>query len=274
MVSIGRVAFWGAVILIGGIVLFPFYWMVISSTKGFGELFAIPPVFWPSEISWAPYREVWSEHRFSTYFFNSLIVASLATLLTLLMSVPASYAIARLRFSGKNIISQSFLAVYTFPPILLLIPLFSLFSFVGLRDSLYGLIIIYMAQTIPVSLYMLANYFRSIPREIEEAGMVDGCGRFQVIIRVTLPLSTPILLAVGTYVFMIAWNEFLFAYVLLDSPEKFTMSKGLYHLFSSYHTAWDKVMAASVLMTLPVIVLFLLFERHLIQGLIAGGVKG
>ncbi len=274
MVSIGRVAFWGTVILIGGIVLFPFYWMVISSTKGFGELFAIPPVFWPSEISWAPYREVWLEHRFSTYFFNSLIVASLATLLTLLMSVPASYALARLRFSGKNIISQSFLAVYTFPPILLLIPLFSLFSFVGLRDSLYGLIIIYMAQTIPVSLYMLANYFRSIPPEIEEAGMVDGCGRFQVIIRVTLPLSTPILLAVGTYVFMIAWNEFLFAYVLLDSPEKFTMSKGLYHLFSSYHTAWDKVMAASVLMTLPVIILFLLFERHLIQGLTAGGVKG
>ncbi|GAB4255863.1 carbohydrate ABC transporter permease [Deferrisoma sp.] len=255
-------------------VSFPFYWMVLSSTKTFSELFALPPRFWPGAPTLEAYRDVLFAHGFHRYLGNSFVVAGITVALNLAIAAPGAYALARLRFRGRKPASLALGLIYLVPPILLVVPLFALLTGLGLRDSLAGLVIAYLAQTLPVSLYMLANYFRALPPELEEAARVDGCSRPGVLVRVVLPLSAPALTGVGVYTFLIAWNEFLLAYILLDSPEKFTLAKGLYHLFSSYHTAWDRVMAASVLMTAPVLVLFLVFQRRLVAGLTAGGVKG
>jgi multiple sugar transport system permease protein len=148
------------------------------------------------------------------------------------------------------------------------------FSWLGLRDSIHTLILVYLAQTLPVALYMLRSYFQNLPGEIEYAGLTDGCTRLGVIWRIVIPLSAPALASVALYTFMIAWNEFLFAFMFLDSPEKFTLSRGVVQLAGSVHLSKQLVMAASVIVTVPIIVLFLFFERHLVRGLTAGAMKG
>jgi multiple sugar transport system permease protein len=159
------------------------------------------------------------------------------------------------------------------PAIVLVIPLYSVFSQVGLRDTLLGLIIVYPATTLPVALYMLQGYFRGIPAELEEAGMIDGLSRFGVIRRITLPLSLPALASVSLYVFMIAWNEFLFAFMFLDNPDIFTLSRAIVSLNSS-EVPRQFLMAGAVIVTVPVLVIFLWAERFMVQGLTAGSVKG
>ena len=170
--------------------------------------------------------------------------------------------------------STSILLVYMFPAIVLVIPLYVMFSRMGLRDSIHVLVLVYLAQTLPVALYMLRTYFQTLPSEMEDAGLIDGCSRFSVIWRIVIPLSAPALASVALYTFMIAWNEFLFAFMFLDSPEKFTLSRGLVQLEGSVHLSKQLVMAASVMVTLPILVLFLVFERRLVGGLTAGAMKG
>jgi len=160
-----------------------------------------------------------------------------------------------------------------FPAIVLVIPLYSVFSQLALRDTLFGLLIVYPATTIPVALYMLQGYFRGIPPELEEAGIIDGCTRAGVIWRITLPLSMPALASVALYVFMIAWNEFLFAFMFLDNPNIFTLSRGLVSMNSS-EVPRQFLMAGSVIVTVPILVIFLWCERYLVGGLTAGSVKG
>ena len=159
------------------------------------------------------------------------------------------------------------------PAIVLVIPLYAVFSQIGLRDSLLGLMIVYPATTIPVALYMLQGYFRGLPAELEEAGLMDGCSRIGVIWRITMPLSLPAIASVALYVFMIAWNEFLFAFMFLDSPEIFTLSRAVVSLNSS-EVPRQHLMAGAVIVTIPVLVIFLWFERFLVAGLTAGSVKG
>jgi len=242
--------------------------------KGFSELFAYPPRFLPDSFNLSAYWRVLFEEGFTLYLKNSFYVALLTAILNLILACLGAYAIARLRFKGKAMVMRSILLVYMFPGILLIIPLFAMLAKVGFIDNLNGLILTYLAQTLPVSLYMLSAYFRTVPEEIEEAGLVDGCSRLEVITKITLPLSVPAMASVGIYTFMIAWNEFLYALVFLYDSDKFTMPLGLVRLYSSYHTSWDLVMAASVIITVPIIVLFLAFEKYLEQGLVAGGVKG
>ncbi len=170
--------------------------------------------------------------------------------------------------------SYGILAIYMFPAIVLVIPLYVVFSKMGLRDSIHVLILVYLAQTLPVALYMLRSYFKSLPVEMEYAGMTDGCSRLGVIWYIVLPLSAPALASVALYTFMIAWNEFLFAFMFLDTPEKFTLSRGVVQLSESVHLSKQLVMAASVMVTIPVLVLFFFFERHLVRGLTAGAMKG
>ena len=170
--------------------------------------------------------------------------------------------------------STSILLIYMFPAIVLVIPLYVIFSRMGLRDSIHVLILVYLAQTLPVALYMLRSYFQTLPAEMEEAGLMDGCSRLGVIWRIVIPLSAPALASVALYTFMIAWNEFLFAFMFLDTPEKFTLSRGLVQLESSVHLSKQLVMAASVMVTIPILVLFLLFERRLVGGLTTGAMKG
>ncbi len=273
-ISLGIIMIFGSIGLFLIVILFPFYWMIISSMKGFSELFAYPPRFLPESFNLSAYWRVLFEQGFTQYLKNSFYVASFTAILNLILACLGAYAIARLRFKGKVMMMRTILLVYMFPGILLIIPLFTMLSKIGFIDNLNGLILTYLAQTLPVSLYMLAAYFRTIPEEIEEAGLIDGCSRLGVITKITLPLSVPAMASVGIFTFMIAWNEFLYALVFLYDSNKFTMPLGLVRLYTSYQTSWDEVMAASVIITIPIVVLFLIFEKYLQQGLTAGGVKG
>jgi multiple sugar transport system permease protein len=255
---------------------FPLYWMILSSFKALEELLMNPGALGIDvrRITLEAYRQVLFDHGFIQYISNSAYVSTATVILSLTLAVIGAYASTRLRFRGRAFMSYSILVVYMFPAIVLVIPLYVVFSKMGLRDSLHLLVLVYLAQTLPVALYMLRSYFRSLPVEIEYAGLTDGCTRFGVIWRIVIPLSAPALATVALYTFMIAWNEFLFAFMFLDSPEKFTLSRGVVQLAGSVHLSKQLVMAASVLVTFPIVILFLLFERHLVRGLTAGAMKG
>ncbi|MCD6135389.1 carbohydrate ABC transporter permease [Candidatus Bipolaricaulota bacterium] len=266
-------------------ILFPFYWMVSSSFKSYAEIGGRHPVYVPSALRLDAYRELFdpSDPNFQNFgrnILNSVKVAVPTAVIAVILSTLGAYAVARLRFRGKGVLVNGILLVYLFPAVLLIIPLFAVFSQIGMKlgfsvqDNIPVLIITYLAQTIPVALYMLANYFRTIPAEIEQAGLIDGCSRMGVIWRITLPLSVPALVSVAIYTFMIAWNEFLYALVFLNSRSMFTMPIKINTIFNSPSPQPHVVMAASTVMTVPVVILFLALERFLEKGLTAGGVKG
>jgi multiple sugar transport system permease protein len=266
-------------------ILFPFYWMVSSSFKSRAEIAGRAPVYIPESLNLEAYRELFSpEHEsfqnFGTNILNTIKVALPTSIIAVILSILGAYAIARLRFKGKNFLLNSILMVYLFPGVLLIIPLFAMLAQVGdqigfnVQDNLGILVFTYLAQTLPVALYMLTNYFRTIPDEIEQAGLIDGCTRFEVIWRITLPLAIPALVSVSIYTFMIAWNEFLYALVFLNDHALFTMPIKINTIFNDPSPRPHVVMAASTIMTIPIILLFLGMERFLEEGLTAGGVKG
>ncbi len=260
------------------IAAFPFYFMIASSLKTRAELLQNPTnlaVDFSQGLArvFVGYSEVMTRFNFGRYIFNSTFVALFTVIITLIPAILGAYAVTRLHFRGRDLLSRSILLIYMFPAIVLVIPLYSVFSQLGLRDTLPGLLVVYPAMTIPVALYMLRSYFLTLPKDIEEAGLIDGCTRFEVIWRITLPLSVPALASVGLYVFMIGWNEFLFAFMFLDTPEIFTLSRGVVSL-NSQEVPRQFLMAGAVIITVPIMVLFFWFERFLVGGLSAGGVKG
>ncbi|TYC52149.1 carbohydrate ABC transporter permease [Rhodobacterales bacterium] len=260
------------------IVALPFYVMVMTSLKSQQELLANPldlSIDFSQGISGLlrSYVELFTQFNFGRYLLVSTFVSVGTVVLTLLFSVPGAYAVSRLKFPGQAFLARSVLLIYMVPAIVLVIPLYAVFSQLGLRNSLTGLLIVYPATTIPVALYMLQGYFRGLPSELEEAGLMDGLSRLGVILKITLPLSLPALASVSLYVFMIAWNEFLFAFMFLDDPAIFTLSRGVVSLNSS-EVPRQHLMAGAVIATVPVLFIFLWFERFLVQGLTAGSVKG
>jgi multiple sugar transport system permease protein len=257
-------------------VVFPFYWMIVSSFRPLEEILLNPGNLRLDlrNVDFGAYHAVLFEHGFFRYISNSAYVSVITVLFSLILATIGGYAVTRLRFRGRKLMSTSILLIYMFPAIVLVIPLYVIFSRMGLRDSIHVLIFVYLAQTLPVALYMLRTYFQTLPPEMEDAGLIDGCSRFSVIWRIVIPLSAPALASVALYTFMIAWNEFLFAFMFLDTPEKFTLSRGIVQLEGSVHLSKQLVMAASVIVTLPILVLFLVFERRLVGGLTAGAIKG
>ena len=266
-------------------VVFPFWAMVAASLKPRADFLADPanlglPLsvfsegFWPGlKKMLVGYREVLVTFKFLRYIGNTAFVSISTMFITLALAVLGAYAVARLEFRGRALMERAILLTYMFPAIVLAIPLYTIFTQLGLRDNLIGLIIVYLAQTLPVALYMLRSYFETIPASLEEAGLIDGCSRFEVIWRITLPLALPALASVGLYVFMIAWNEFLFAFMFLDTPELFTLSRGMVGL-NSQEVPRQFLMAGAVIVTVPIMILFFWFEKYLVGGLTAGGVKG
>jgi multiple sugar transport system permease protein len=266
-------------------IIFPFYWMVSSSFKTGAEIAGRAPVYIPSELRLDAYRELFdpawkSFQNFGVNIINSLIVAIPTALIAVIFSIMGAYASARLHFKGREWILNGVLIVYLFPAVLLMIPLFAMLSKVSqtfgfnVQDNLVILVLTYLAQTLPVALYMLTNYFRTIPDEIEQAALIDGCTRFEVIWRVTIPLAIPAIVTVGIYTFMIAWNEFLYAFIFLNDRSTFTIPIKINTIFNDPSPRPHVVMAASTIMTIPIILLFLAFEKYLSQGLTSGSVKG
>jgi multiple sugar transport system permease protein len=264
------------------VTVFPFYYMLVLSVRPIERLLLDPGalVVGFGELTVATYAEVLKAtddggQGFLTFIRNSGLVAVSATVLTLLVAIPGAYAVARLRFFGRRQVDFLFLAVYLFPSIVIAIPLFVVFTQAGLRGSLFGLVLVYISQTLPVSVYMLKNYFETIPVSLEESAAIDGAGRLGIIRRVSLPLAAPSIMAVALYDFMIAWNEFLFALLfLVDKPNRWTVSLGLSLLADGVEVPKTVLMAGSVVLTVPIVILFFASERLLTEGLTSGAEKG
>jgi multiple sugar transport system permease protein len=263
------------------VALFPFYYMVILSMREISQVIESPGQIFIGlgEITSDAYERVLKPtseggEGFVRFLINSALVGLGTVLVTLVASILGAYAVSRLEFFGKRTVHFLFLSVYLFPPILLAIPLFVAFSKLGLRGELWVLVFVYVAQTLPVCVYMLRNYFESVPVSLEEAAEVDGATRLQIIRKVTLPLAVPAIAATGLYVFMIAWNEFLFALLfLVEERQNWTVSLGVSQL-TNIETPATTLMAGSVILTVPIIVLFLFAERLMTEGLTRGAEKG
>ena len=261
------------------VILFPFYMMLVTSFKTQIALLVNPLDF---SINFAQglkelfnsYFEIFKSYNFGKYIITSTIVSVGTVIITLLFAIPAAYAVARLNFFGKTFLSTSILIIYMFPAIVLVIPLYTIFSQLGLRNSIEGLLIVYTATTLPVAIYMLQGYFKSIPKELEEAAILDRLSWFGIITKIIIPLSIPAISSVALYVFMIAWNEFLFSLMFLDNPNSFTLSRAIQYLSGDAETPRQYLMAGSVIVTLPVLFIFVYFEKYLVSGLTAGSVKG
>ena len=264
-------------VIFTAIVLIPFYVMVMTSLKS-QQALLLNPLDFSLDLSkgwelFGSYTELFADFNFGSYLWISTVVSIATVLVTLLFSIPGAYAVARLRFQGQATFSRSILLIYMVPMIVLALPIYIAFSVTGLRNSIIGIVLIYPVTTIPVALYMLQGYFRGLPSEVEDAGLMDGLSRLAVIWKITLPLSLPALASVSLYVFMIAWNEFLLAFMLLDDPSKFTLTRGIASLNSS-EIPRQHLMAGAVISTVPIMAIFLGLERFMTKGLTAGSVKG
>ena len=272
-------------VVIAGLVavtVFPFWYMIVLSVRPVDRLLRDPGQLWvgAEELTVDTYRAVLRSvedggQGFVSLLINSALVSLATVVLTLLVAIPGAYAVARLRFFGRRQVHFLFLSVYLVPSILLAIPLFVLFTRLGLRGSLGGLVFVYIAQTIPVSIYMLRNYLSTVPESLDEAAAIDGANRLQAIWKVTLPLAAPAIMANALYIFMIAWNEFLFALLfLVENRDNWTVSLGLAQLSGGIEVSKTILMAGSVVLTVPIVVLFFAAERMLTEGLTSGADKG
>ncbi|MFE9809188.1 carbohydrate ABC transporter permease [Streptomyces sp. NPDC005227] len=272
---------WFVIAFLVVITVLPFYYMLMLSVKPIDALLLDPGSLWvpAKDFTLSTYHDVLKStddggQGFLKFLLNSALVSLATVVLTLLAAVPGAYAVSRLKFFGHRQVSALFLAVYLFPSTLLAVPLFVVFAKLGLSSSLIGLAIVYVAQTVPVSIYMLKNYLVTIPYSIEEAAALDGCSRLQTVRKVILPLALPSLMATGLYVFMIAWNEFLFALLFLAAaPDQWTVSLGLAQLSNGIEVPKTVLMAGSVVLTIPVVLLFFAAERLLTEGLTSGADK-
>jgi multiple sugar transport system permease protein len=268
--------------LIGLLILtfFPLFWMVSSALKPVDDLFVIPPQWIPERPTLAAmdsviYGEMGRSSLFPDYFRNSVIVTVGTTVLALVVSTLAAYALSRYPFRGSNKLMLSILSLQMFPQAMLLISFYVIFLQLRLLNTYQGLVLANATFAIPFSIWMLKGFFDTVPKEVEEAAMIDGCTRFSVLPRIVLPMVTPGLLAAGVYTFLIAWDEYLFASTLMVQPEMRTLPPGIIQSFvGQFYLNWPNVMAASVLITIPVTLLFVFFQKYLVQGLTAGAVKG
>ncbi|GAA3386028.1 carbohydrate ABC transporter permease [Cryptosporangium minutisporangium] len=273
---------WVTIVVLTVVSVFPFYYMVLLSVRLIQDVQLSPGsiIVNPGEIAFSAYTEVLKSvdeggQGFVRLILISSAVAIATVIVTLTVSIPGAYAVTRLRFFGRRQVDALFLAVYLFPAIVLAIPLYVVLSRLELRGSLFALVLVYVAQTVPVTLYMLRGYFDTIPVSLEEAAQLDGNGRLGVIWRVSLPLSRPALAATALYVFMIAWNEYLFALLfMVERRDRWTVSLGLSQLAGSIEIPTTVLMAGSVLLTAPIVALFFAGERLLVEGLTGGAEKG
>ena len=254
------------------IALFPTIWITVTSFKTYKETFTIPPT-WIFTPTLENYEDIFFNRHFLTYFQNSVIVALLATLLSLAVSVPAAYALARFRFRGSNSLGFWILSIRMFPPIVAVIPLFIMFQILGLYGSLSTLVIAYLMMNIPLSVWMLRGFFGDVPVEIEESAMVDGCSRLRAFLSTVIPLSSYGIAATAILCFIFSWNEFIFA-LLFTVMETRTLPVSVTQFIQLRGINWGPMCAASVCISIPVIVFAAVVQRYIIRGLTMGAVKG
>lgn len=265
--------FYAVTAMVVALSLLPFVWFVDTSLKTEIEVTSIPPVVLPS-MSLHFYRSSVEQYNLLHFIKNSIIVAGSVTVITIMLSLLTGYALARLRIRYKGVIMGALLAVSMFPQISIAGPVWRILQSVGWLNSYQGLIAPYVTLTLPLGVWILASFFRELPSELEDAARIDGCGHFQTLFRVILPLAVPGVFTAAILVFIYAWNEFFFALLIMTRQDFQTLPVGIALFQGQYTLPWGEIAAASTVATVPLVLLVLLFQRRIVRGLSAGAIKG
>jgi multiple sugar transport system permease protein len=252
------------------VMCFPLAWMLTVSVRPNVEVMTIPPTWIPKVFSLEAYSKIFQNPRYLTVFINTCLVSIIVTALSLTLGAMAAYALARFKFVGHRPVLMFLITTQMFPLVLLCIPYFRVFITLGLYDTLLSLIIVYLTFTLPFCILMLRSYFLNIPKDMEEAAMVDGCSRLGAIFRILIPISYPAFIGAGLYSFLLAWNEFLFAVVLIESWGNRVLTMAIYSLMAEFVTDWNTMMAFSVLASFPLVAAFIFLQKYMVQGMTAG----
>ena len=265
---------YATVTLLAGLILFPVYWLLVTALSTSAELSQLPPSFWPEVPQWQVFAKVWAERPIPTWLLNSTLAAVGSVALSMLVSVLAGYSLSRFAVRGGHSLGLFILTAKMLPATLLVIPLFAIFRNLGLIGSLWTLVIAHSTLIIPFTTWMLKGYFDTIPKELEQAAMVDGCSPLGALWRVILPVSTPGLAATALYAFVLSWADYAYARTfLVNAPDNWTANLGITTMRGEYTTDWNEISAAAVFVAVPIILIYLFLERYLVGGLTAGAEK-
>jgi multiple sugar transport system permease protein len=251
--------------------LAPFAWMVLTSFKELGEIFSYPPTWWPATFTLENYTGAFQAAPFGRFYFNSLFVAATVTIGQLITCSMAAYAFARMQFWGRDVLFYLFLGTMMIPPHVMMIPSFMILHWMGLIDTYPALILPGLASAFGT--FLLRQFFLTLPKELEEAAFIDGCSRFRVLWQIIVPLSRPALATLAIFTFMAVFNDFLWALIVVNSQDLYTVQLGLAIFRDRYATEWGSLMAGSVVATLPILIVFFLAQKHFIQGIALSGLK-
>ncbi|UKS26925.1 carbohydrate ABC transporter permease [Paenibacillus sp. HWE-109] len=255
------------------LVLIPVLWMLSTALKPAQEVMVTPPQWIPEHISFEAFSRIWKDYPFGTYFMNSTYIVLVSTGISLVFSALAGYGASRFNFRGKGSFLTFLLITQMFPSIMLLIPFYKVLQKLGLIDTHLGLIVVYISFSIPFCTWMMLGFFQGIPKELDEAAKIDGCGKIRTFVQIILPLSLPGLAATAIYSLIVGWNEYMFAFILTTSDNMKTLPVGIGQLNGFYKIVWNDLMAASIVSSLPLIILFLFLQKYFISSLTAGAVK-
>ena len=256
------------------IALFPYFWMITCAIRDQNEIFISPPKLWSSNVSQDSFERILTETKLPRYMLNSLITSLMATAMCIFCAIPAGYALARFQFKGKNTVTTGILLVKLLPQTATLIPLYIMLVNVRLINNSFGLAFTHLFIMVPYTIWMSRGFIKTIPFTVEEAALIDGCNKIQAIVKVVLPMISSGLFAVGLYAFMLSWEEFLFAYTFTGSEASKTITVGLSTLIGEDTSDWGGIMAASIMMGLPVLIFFFSVQDTFIKGIVGGAVKG
>lgn len=270
---IGRLIFYFLIVVFAIIIVFPFLWQILTSFKPLSEISSMPPKWLPSELNLEYYVNVFTKRPFLNYLLNSFIVSGVTTLISVLIGASCAYALARLRCRGKKIILTVVLMVSMFPPIANLSPLFVFMKNMKLINTYLALIIPYTAMSLTLTVWLLTNFFKDIPKGLEEAAGMDGCGIYRCFATIVLPLGAPGIFAAALITFITAWNEYLYALTFMTKDQMRTVPVGIALFPGNYDLPWGDIAAASVVVVVPLIIVVLIFQQKIIAGLTSGGVK-
>jgi multiple sugar transport system permease protein len=271
----GRVAFNLFAWTIVFVTAFPLVWMVITSVKPQFELFRIPPTFWPEQITFEHYARLLWETPFLLYMRNSLMLSTATTLLVVTVATLGAHSLVRFRYRGRERLAQLVLFTYLLPSVVLILPLYLMMVWIGVANSLLSLVIAYTTFALPYALWLLRSFMQGIPDDLENAALVDGATRMGAFFDVILPQALPGIISTSLFTFILSWNEYLYALVLVNTDEARPLTTGVMNmLISAFNIEWSLLMAASVMMSLPLIIIFAFLQKFLTRGFGAGGVKG
>lgn len=267
------VAMYALLALLASLVLIPVLWMVSTAFKSYGETIAKPPRWIPQQISFEAFGRLWSEYPFGTYFKNSFVIVLFSMAVSVFASCLAGYGLTRFRFRGRNSLMTFILVTQMFPSVMLLVPFYSIIGKMHLLDTHLGLILVYISFTVPFCTWTMLGFFRALPLDLDEAARIDGCNSWQCFGRIILPLTLPGIASTSIYAFITSWNEYMFAFILTSRPEMKTLSVGIAEMNGFQQVRWNDMMAASLMASLPLILLFICLQKYFVSGLTSGAVK-